>query len=268
VPLSLGRVIARFQLFSSHLWLALHQIRSSGYPPCPDTPAQPLSRRTPLLVGWRRAVFLLATPAFRLRIISPASEPPLPITASIQIWCQHTHTRIQYSARRMPSALLPCWLLCPCGGGAACPLRCCFAIRCIHILSATLYHSSTASLPSVQPPMLRMPTSPDDPASTASRHRHRRILCTYLYIRNAARRTNGTCLSATRDLFAISTECSTPNNPNRSCTTHTHGTHAHQSLLRITSSPPSAHGIIPASSLLCGTVLSARPPYALPLGLL
>lgn len=113
---------------------------------------------------------------------SPASEPPLPITASIQIWCQLTHTRIQYSARRMPSALLPCWLLCPCGGGAACPLRCCFAIRCIHILSATLYHSSTASLPSVQPPMLRMPTSPDDPASTASPHRRRRILCTYLYI--------------------------------------------------------------------------------------
>lgn len=112
VPLSLGRVIARFQLFSSHLWLALHQIRSSGYPPCPDTPAQPLSRRTPFACWWRRAVFLLATPAFRLRIISPASEPPLPITASIQIWCQlsHTHTYPIFSS---PNAFCASALLAP-----------------------------------------------------------------------------------------------------------------------------------------------------------
>lgn len=186
VPLSLGRVIARFQLFSSHLWLALHQIRSSGYPPCPDTPAQPLSRRTPLLVGWRRAVFLLATPAFRLSIIlRPLSLPCRSRPQYKSGASTHTHvSNIQLAECLLRFCLAGSFALV-----AAARRVLCVAVSpsdaYIHS-SATLYHSSTASLPSVQPPMLHMPTSPDDPASTASPHRRRRILCTYLYIRNDA----------------------------------------------------------------------------------
>lgn len=110
VPLSLGRVIARFHSLSGRLWLALHQIRSSGYPPCPDTPAQPppLSPHA-LLVGavrcfcWPRCI---QAPYY----YHPASVPPVPITAAIQIWCQHTHTpvyNIQLAECRLALLSLP-----------------------------------------------------------------------------------------------------------------------------------------------------------------
>lgn len=274
VPLSLGRVIARFHSLSGRLWLALHQIRSSGYPPCPDTPAQPppLSPHA-LLAGavrcfcWPRCI---QAPYY----YHPASVPPVPITAAIQIWCQHTHTH-PYTIFSLPNAFLRFSLfralLAPCPlwrRRGVCPLRCCFAIRCIHILSATLYHSSTASLPSVQPLMMHTPTIPDDPAPTSSPHLRRRILCTYYTSATQHDAQRHMPLRDPRPLCDIDRMLHSKQPELLLHDAYTRHTHTRKASSSITASSPSAHGIIPASSLLRGTVLSARPPDALPLGLL